>query len=481
MVTTFPKKRFNIEESKIDPNTLAAGRYGTQEMCEIFGSEKTFEYSLIVQAQAAKTLSRLYPDIVSKEDAIEIENKANLKIINPSRIRELEAKTGHDVIAINTALEEVVNDSAKTQINKGKTSADTTQPARAVQLKKALKVIIDSVENIRDITLEKSMDWIDVPHMDVTHGYDALPTVAGRPLSHYAEMLQFDLELLKYVYKNSTIGKWGDATGNHHSATALGINGIKLQEEYCKELDIGYTIASAQLPGLEFEADIWYALARLSETLNNLARYIEWGRSDDVDIFVNASPVKQKGSSAMPHKDAKNGNPTAEEQFMSIRNYITGNLMTAMENCNMPYARDLAASANSRINFEDGFKTLDHSIRNLANRLYYIEVKKERSIERVERSYGVVTAQLFMTHLTDSRKVKNPLSRSQAHDLMGELATKAWNEKKPFIEIILQNKEVTDRLTKEVILEMADPKKYIGQSKEIVKAVYDKYHEKRTL
>jgi adenylosuccinate lyase len=64
---------------------------------------------------------------------------------------------------------------------------------------------------------------------------------------------------------------------------------------------------------------------------------------------------------------------------------------------------------------------------------------------------------------------------------MGELATKAWNEKKPFIEIILQNKEVTDRLTKEVILEMADPKKYIGQSKEIVKAVYDKYHEKRTL
>ncbi|MFA7708901.1 MAG: hypothetical protein WCX82_02085, partial [archaeon] len=106
---------------------------------------------------------------------------------------------------------------------------------------------------------------------------------------------------------------------------------------------------------------------------------------------------------------------------------------------------------------------------------------KERSIERVERSYGVVTAQLFMTYLTDSRKVKNPLSRSQAHDLMGELATKAWNEKKQFVEILLQNKEVTERLSKETILELADPKKYIGQSKEIVKAVYDKFHGKRTL
>ena len=32
-----------------DPATLAAGRYGTQDMVEIWGPEKTFEYSLTVQ------------------------------------------------------------------------------------------------------------------------------------------------------------------------------------------------------------------------------------------------------------------------------------------------------------------------------------------------------------------------------------------------------------------------------------------------
>ena len=106
--------------------------------------------------------------------------------------------------------------------------------------------------------------------------------------------------------------------------------------------------APAQLPGLEFEADIVFVLARLAETMNNVARYVAWGRSDDVNIFINANPRRKKGSSAMPHKDAKNGNPTAEEQVMSIANYIRGNLMTAMCNCEMPYARNLAASSNAR-------------------------------------------------------------------------------------------------------------------------------------
>src|SRR3989344_2796398 len=126
MTETIPKQRFP-EGYKIDSTSLAAGRYGTKEMVEIWGAEKTFEYSLGVQGQAALTLSRLHPDIVSKDSATEIATKASLQYVSPQRIRELEEKTGHDTIAINTALEEIVSPIARTHINKLKTSADTTQ------------------------------------------------------------------------------------------------------------------------------------------------------------------------------------------------------------------------------------------------------------------------------------------------------------------------------------------------------------------
>jgi len=477
---TKPRVRFP-EDVRVDPRSLAAGRYGTQEMVDIWGFEKTFEFSLRVQAEAALTLADMHPDIVSKDEAEEIAEKADLQHIDPNRIRQLEEETGHDIVAINTALEEVVGSEAGVHINKARTSADTTESAKAMQLKESLEVIAQSVENLRDIILEKSVEWIDIPHMDTTHLYDALPTVAGRPLAHYGEMLQTDLDFLEFVYQNSIIGKWADATGNHHSAVALGIDGMRLQREYCRRLGIGFMDAPAQVPGLEFQADIFYILTRIGETMNNIAKYVVWGKSEDVGIFVDMNPRRRKGSSAMPHKDAKGGNPTAEEQVMSLRNYLLGDMVTALINCEFPYARNLAASANSRINFEDGFKFLDHCIRRLAGVIFWLGLDEKRSLERVQRTFGVVTSEQVLTYLTDPRKVSDPMPRSKAHDLIGELATYAWKNKIPFVKVLRENEEVTRRIDEETLMKITDPLEYLGESRHIIRTVYDRYHSKKTL
>ncbi len=259
------------------------------------------------------------------------------------------------------------------------------------------------------------------------------------------------------------------------------LDGIVLQETYCNDLEVNHMLAPAQVPGLEFEADIFFVLCRLGETMNNLARYIAWGRSDDVNIFVNTNPKRKKGSSAMPHKDAKNGNPTAEEQFMSVRNYLMGNMTTALANCQMPYARDLSASSNARINFEDGFKYLDHGIRRLANIVYWLGLNEERSRERVVRSFGVVTSQQVMTYLTDGRRTSQPMTRSEAHNLTASLATTAYEQRRPFIDVLLESDEVTARLSEETLREISDPLGYIGQSKEIVRKAKDRFYQRRTL
>ncbi len=477
---TLPKPRAPGEVT-LDPRDLAAGRYGTHEQVQIWGPEQTFAYILRVQAQAVATLSELHPDIVPSEVAAEIVSKATLEHVRPERIRELEERTGHDVIAISTALEEVLSPSARPFVGMARTSADSTQTARALQVKAALEVIVDSVENLRDILIEKASSWINPPHMDTTHLYDALPTVVGRPFVHYAEMLQSDLERLKFVYDHSIIGKWSDATGNHHAATILGIDGIRLEQRYCERLGISHMIAAAQVPGLEFEADIVFALTRTAATLNNIARYIADGRGDDQNVFVNTNPRRSKGSSAMPHKDVKNGNPTAEEQTVSVWNDMAGWLVTAMMNCQMPYARALYASANGRIRFEDGFKFLDHGIRGLANITYWLGLNEERCKQRIERSHGVVTSPIVLAYVTDFRKVAIPMARSEAHDLVGRLATEAYNAKVSFIDVLLRSPEITSRLDEVTLRRITNPLTYAGESKRIVAMVRENYYCKKTL
>jgi len=473
-------KSINVDSAK-DAQHLHLGRYGTDDMISIWGPEKTFQFSLDAQSSAVVTLGDLYQDIVPPEQAREIIDAATLDIIDANRIREIEDVTGHDVIAINRALTEKVGHDAAAHINKARTSADTTETAKALQIKKSLEVVSDSLENLRDIVLEKAYRWIDIPHMDTTHWLDALPTVAGRPLAFYAEMLQSDLDFLAHIYANSIMGKWADATGNHHSAKALDIDGIKLQREYCKRLGIGHMNANAQIPGREFLTDVIYAMARTAETMNNLAFYYAWGKGSDVSIFLDANPKNRKGSSAMPHKDAAGGNPTAEEQAESFANLMLGNLATSLSSCKFRYGRDLSGSASDRDIFASTFKFGDHVIRRLASTSFHLGLNDDRSKERVERTYGVVTSQQVMTYLTDLRRTNDPMTRREAHDLMGKLATNAYKGKKPFIDVLMEEPQVRDRLDEDTIRTLTNPFEYIGQSKEIIKTVIDSCYKRKTI
>ena len=65
-------------------------------------------------------------------------------------------------------------------------------------------------------------------------------------------------------------------------------------------------------------------------------------------------------------------------------------------------------------------------------------------------------------------------------NLVAELATKAWNEKLQFIDVLFENGAVASRVSIETLNELTDPLKYIGQSKEIIQEVARLYHKKKT-
>ena len=158
-----------------------------------------------------------------------------------------------------------------------------------------------------------------------------------------------------------------------------------------------------------------------------------------------------------------------------------GWMATALSNCELPYARTLYASANSRIDFEDGFKFLDHGIRRLAEVTFWLKLREERARERVERSFGVVTSQQIMNYLTSQEHVKDPMPRSKAHDLMGKLATQAWESKTQFIDVLLKNEEVTSRIDEEILRKISNPLEYLGESKRIIGLVKEKVYNKITI
>jgi len=73
------------------------------------------------------------------------------------------------------------------------------------------------------------------------------------------------------------------------------------------------------------------------------------------------------------------------------------------------------------------------------------------------------------------------MTRKQGDEILGELAISAWKNKTQFLDVLLENEEITSRLNKDILVQITDAFEYRGQSKEIVQLVAGKYYKKKTL
>ena len=89
-----------------------------------------------------------------------------------------------------------------------------------------------------------------------------------------------------------------------------------------------------------------------------------------------------------------------------------------------------------------------------------------------------MTSEQLMTYLTDNRRTDRPMGRDNAHELAALLATKAFESKTPFVDVVLAEPEITARFTEETIRAITDPFAYVGQSREQIERAFELYHGK---
>jgi adenylosuccinate lyase len=86
-----------------------------------------------------------------------------------------------------------------------------------------------------------------------------------------------------------------------------------------------------------------------------------------------------------------------------------------------------------------------------------------------------------MTYLTDQRRTLKPMPRKEAHDLVAALAAEAYSKNIDFKDVLMNNRQIRERFSDEIIMKITNPEEYIGQSKEIMETVFRKYHKRRSL
>lgn len=273
------------------------------------------EYALIkhralVEVEWLKALAAL-PEIeevkpFSKETIKELDDAiANFGETEASEVKAIEARTNHDVKALEYWLKEKFDGNAEIKkasefIHFACTSEDINNLSHALMLKGARNtVMLPFLNSLITRMTELANQLADQPMLSRTHGQTASPTTMGKELANVVYRLQ---RQQKQLVANEILGKINGAVGNFnaHLSAYPEVDWEKFAKQFVENLGLTYNPMTIQIEPHDYMAELYDNLARINTILIDINRDI-WG-------YVSVGYFKQKlkpgevGSSTMPHK-----------------------------------------------------------------------------------------------------------------------------------------------------------------------------------
>ncbi len=247
---------------------IDTGRYGSPEMRRIFDEENRLQKMLDVEAALAWAHSQV--GNIPKEDAQKIVEKASTRYVKLSRVKEIENEIRHDVMALVRALAEACGSSGE-YIHLGATSSDMLDTATALQLKEAINIIEERLNELESVLLARAEKHKMSIMMGRSHGQHALPTTFGFKVAVWTREVSRHIQRLRDCKGRLLAGKMSGAVGTQ---AGLGPKALKIQELVMERLGISAADISTQIVQRDRYAELTCVLAILASTLDNIASEI---------------------------------------------------------------------------------------------------------------------------------------------------------------------------------------------------------------
>ncbi|TFF89043.1 MAG: adenylosuccinate lyase [Promethearchaeota archaeon] len=428
-------------------------RYRTP-IADLFTEEQKLANWLRVEAFLAKVHAKM--GNIPHEAAIEIQKKANLDHIRLARVQEIDKKIHHDLMAMVKALTEQCEGEAGKYIHLGATSYDIEDTALALQLREALIYTKISLKNLMRVLVDIIERTKMLTCIGRTHGQHAVPTTYGMRFGVWAYELDRHLDRLEQILNRISYGKMSGAVG---TMASFSNDGIKIQENLMKELNLNPALISNQIIQRDRHAEVIFLTVLIAQTLAKFARQFRILQRNEIAEMFEPFQKSQVGSSTMPHKR----NPHKSERICSLARLIKSNIIPALDNVILEDERDLTNSANERVIFAENFTFLDFMIREITKNLENIVFDETQIEKNLNLTKGACLAEKIMVNL-----VQKGFGRQESHELLRKSVIKAKNENLSIKEILTQNKLIMSKFTPQELDDLLNPHKYVGEAVNLV-------------
>ena len=422
-------------------------RYTRPEMALVWSEERKLETWLQVEVAAAEALAD--QGLVPPADLAEIKRAGPP---DPEAVRERERITDHDVAAFVDVVSQSIGEAGR-WVHYGLTSSDVLDTALALQLREAGREILAAADALTAVLVRRAREFAGVLCMGRTHGVHAEPTTFGVKLASFAWESRRAAERLRRAFAGAEVGKLSGAVGTY---SALGPD---VEEAALSRLGLRREDASTQVVPRDRHAEILTAIALAGASLERLATEVRHLQRTEVREAEEPFRAGQKGSSAMPHKR----NPITSERVTGLARLLRGYAQAGIEDVALWHERDISHSSVERVALPDA-TTLLHYMQHLMARVVDgLEVHPERMRANIDLTHGALFSQSVLTALVEAG-----LTRDDAYRIVQRNAQRAWDEQRPFRELLEADPDASSLLDAARLDELFDLERFVRHAPAII-------------
>jgi len=229
---------------------------------------------------------------------------SNFSITDGERIKEIEARTRHDVKAIEYWLREKISATSLANVSEwlhfGLTSEDVNLIAQAIALRDARDtIVLPALDNIIEKLTSLAREHKATPMLARTHGQPAVPTTLGKELAVFLARLQAQRGILR-AHRFET--KLTGAVGNFNAlvAAAPNVDWLAFSAQFIRSFDLEPNLITTQLVPYDNWIRYFDAVRLTNSILIDFAQDV-WRYISDY-IFKLRVVAGEVGSSTMPQK-----------------------------------------------------------------------------------------------------------------------------------------------------------------------------------
>lgn len=399
-------------------------RYTRPQMGKIW--EDQFKYETWLKIEILACEARYNLGQIPKEDLDEIKSRAKFDI---NRILEIEETTKHDVIAFLTNVAENVGPSSR-HIHYGMTSSDILDTALAYQMKKAGEILLDDLEQLKNVLKRRALEHKRTLCVGRSHGVHAEAYSMGLKFALWYEEAKRNIERMNKAIESISVGKISGAVGTFEHLSP------EVEEYVCKNLGLKPEPVATQVVQRDRHAEFLTTLSIIGTSLEKIAIEIRHLQRTEVLEAEEYFSKGQKGSSAMPHKR----NPIISERITGIARLLRANSIAALENVALWHERDISHSSVERIIIPDSCIALDYALNLAINLIDKLIIYPENMLKNLNLTRGLIFSQTVLLKL-----VEKGMTREEAYQLVQNSAMNVWQDKSKNLKDELQN---TDTIKK---------------------------------